>query len=185
MPKVKKPKVVEKPITYYNKFEYSDVIEAFTESDRLSESDLNLLVCSNEYQLEWSLNHSDDKILNDYLYDTHYSKMPATAPLMHRLMSYFVKQHKTQIQAKVGNYLESKKLSTEEWLCSVNGSRQGYILSVYILSIATGVHNMVHLKDNKVWCTLNNWPNTNDEILECCEKHLVYLGFGIFLCLVK
>ena len=43
---------------------------------------------------------------------------------------------------------------------------------------------MIHLK-NKLWCTLREKPHTHEEMLNRCEKHLVYLGFGIFLRLVK
>ena len=85
---------------------------------------------------------------------------------MRHWLSYFVKQHPIQIQAKAGDYLESKKLSIEEWLRSVNSGRCGDILSVCMLSIATAVHTMVHLRDCKVWCTLKNQPDTHDEMLE-------------------
>ena len=180
MPRIKKSKMVEKPIPYYSKFDLTDKIEPFLESDRLTKRELNLISCSNQYQVERSLNSLNDQTLNDYLYNIYYSKKPSTAPLMRCWLSYFVKQHPTQIQVKVGDYLEPKKLSIEEWLCSVNSGRCRDILSVYMVSIATGVHTMVHLKDGKVWCTLKN-----DEMLEQCEKHLVYLGFGIYLRLVK
>ena len=77
-----------------------------------------------------------------------------------------------------------KKLSLDDWLHCVNEGRRGDILCVYLLSIATGVHTMVHLK-NKLWCTLCEKPQSHEEIFDRCEKHLVYLGFGIFLCLKK
>ena len=44
---------------------------------------------------------------------------------------------------------------------------------------------MVHLKNNKIWSTLQNRPTTHEEMVNRCEKHLVYLGFGIFLHLLK
>ena len=43
---------------------------------------------------------------------------------------------------------------------------------------------MVHLK-TKMWCTLCDKPQSHKEMLNCCEKHLVYLGFDIFLHLEK
>ena len=81
-------------------------------------------------------------------------------------------------------YLDSKKLSLDDWLHCVNEGRRGDILHVYLLSIATGVHTMIHLK-NKLWCTLCEKPHSHEEMLNHCEKHLVYLGFGIFLHLEK
>ena len=44
---------------------------------------------------------------------------------------------------------------------------------------------MVHLKNNKIWSTLHEVPHLHSEMVNHCEKHLVYLGFGIFLCLEK
>ena len=44
---------------------------------------------------------------------------------------------------------------------------------------------MVHLQNHRIWSTLHEAPTTHEAILEQCDKHLVYLGFGIFLRLVK
>ena len=95
-----------------------------------------------------------------------------------------MRQHRKQITVKVREYLDSKKLSLDDWLRCVNEGRRGDILCMYLLSIATGVHTMVHLK-NKLWCTLHDKPQSHEEMLNRCEKHLVYLGFGIFLHLEK
>ena len=73
----------------------------------------------------------------------------------------------------------------DDWLHCVKEGRKGDIMCVYLLSIATGVHTMVHLKNNKIWSTLYEIPHLHSEMVEHCEKHLVYLGFGIFLHLVK
>ena len=147
---------METPITNYSKYEYTGKIKPFMECDRLTEQELTLLTCRRQYQVERSLNSLNDQTLNDYLYDIYYSKKPSTAPLMRCWLSYFVKQYPLQIQEKAGEYLESKKLSIEEWLRSVNSGRCGDILSVYMLSIATGVHTMVHLREGKIWCTLKH-----------------------------
>ena len=78
-------------------------------------------------------------------------------------------------------YLDSKRLSLDEWLRCVQEGRRGDILCIYLLSLATGVHTFVHLKNNKIWCTLKNVPTSHHELQNQCEQHLVYLGFGIFL----
>ena len=44
---------------------------------------------------------------------------------------------------------------------------------------------MVHLKNNKIWSTLHEKPQSHEEMVDRCEKHLVYLGFDIFLHLEK
>ena len=50
---------------------------------------------------------------------------------------------------------------------------------MHLLSIATRVHTMVHLKNNKLWSTLCEKPQSHEEMVDRCEKHLVYLSFGI------
>ena len=74
MLKTKKQKDAEKPIVYYNIYEYTNSIQPFGESGRLSENELNTLECYSQYQIDWTLNSLDDKTLNDYLYKIFYSK---------------------------------------------------------------------------------------------------------------
>ena len=48
-----------------------------------------------------------------------------------------------------------------------------------------GNHTAIHLKNNKIWCTLKTVPLLHHELVERCNIHLVYMGFGIFLQLKK
>ena len=100
---------------------------------------------------------------------------------MRRWITYFVKQYPIQISHKAKAYLDLKRLSLDEWLGCVQEGRRGDILCVYLLSLATGVHTFVHLRNNKIWCTLQNVPTSHYELQNQCEQHLVYLGYGIFL----
>ena len=68
-----------------------------------------------------------------------------------------------------------------EWLKSVKEGRRGDILSVYLLSMATGTHTAVHLSNNRVWSTLEVRPTLHDDLMQQCNKHLIYLGLGVFL----
>ena len=144
------------------------------------ENELSSLECYDEYQLEKPLNSFEDHALNDHLYRVYYSNKTETTLLMRQWISYFACQHRKQITIKVKDYLNSKKFLLDDWLCCVNEGRRGDILCMYLLSIATGVRTMIHLK-NKLWCTLHEKPHSHEEMLNHCEKHLVYLGFGIFL----
>ena len=47
--------------------------------------------------------------------------------------------------------------------------------------MATASHTAVHLRHNKVWCTLKHKPASHEELMQQCNKHLAYLGLGIFL----
>ena len=54
-------------------------------------------------------------------------------------------------------------------------------MCVYLLSMVTGNHTAIHLKNNKIWCTLKAVPLLHHKLVERCPIHLVYMGFGIFL----
>ena len=169
----------------YIEYAYSDIVDNFSEHDKLLESDLKSLNCSNEYQLERSLNSFKDQELKITCIGYFTPKNTENIILMRRWITYFVKQYPTQIVLKAKAYLDSKKLSLEDWLRCVREGRRGDILCVYLLSLATGVHTFVHLKNNQIWCTLKNVPTSHHELQTHCEQHLVYLGFGIFLRMQK
>ena len=86
-----------------------------------------------------------------------------------------------QITQRVSKYLDSKKRMLKEWLKSVQEGRRGDILCIYLLSMATGTHTAVHLSNNRVWSTLEVMPTSHDDLMQQCNKHLVYLGLGVFL----
>ena len=181
MSKRKKISSKEETLPNYSEYAYLDIVESFTEHDRLLESDVQSLNCFAEYHVEWSLNSFNDQELNDHLYRIFYSKKTENITLMRRWIMYFVKQYPIQISHRAKAYLDSKRLSLDEWLRCVREGRRGDILCVYLLSLATGVHTFVHLKNNKIWCTLQNIPASHNELQNKCEQHLVYLGYGMFL----
>ena len=181
MLKRKKSAHIEKIILNYSNFAYSEIIENFSEHDRLLETDLQSLECYKMYQIEQSHNSFNDGELNDHLYRIYYSNKMETTTLMRRWISYFVKQYPEQITTKVKTYLDSKKLTLEDWLRCVKEGKRGDILCVYLLSLATGVHTVVHLKHNKLWCMLKEIPKMHQELIKQCDKHLAYLGFRVFL----
>ena len=94
-----------------------------SEHDRLMENDIDKLICSDEYQLERSMKSFNDCELNDHLYHIFYSKKTENITLMRRWIIYYVKQYPKQITAKAKPYLESKKLSLEDWLRCVHEGR--------------------------------------------------------------
>ena len=141
--------VKEGTIPNFTGYSYSEVIKDFAECDRLTESELNDLVCHEKYYLECSLNSFNDAELNDHLYRIYYPKRMDTQVLC-RYLAYYVNLYPNQITQKVNNYLDSKKLTLDEWLKSIKDGRRGDILCVYLLSTATGSHTAVHMRNNKV-----------------------------------
>ena len=74
MQRKKKSVGTEKPLPNFSGHAYSDFVGEFSEHDRLMENNTDKLICSDEYQLERSLNSFNDRKLNDHLYHIFYSK---------------------------------------------------------------------------------------------------------------
>ena len=165
----------------YSKYEYTEMMQTFSKTDRLLESELNSLECYDTFQLEAPLNTFNETTLNDHLYKIYHKKQLVSVETMRKLVSFFVRQYKTLLELRVRAYLDSKKLTLDQWLDAVKNNRRGDILCVYLLSLVTGRHTIVHLKGGINWCTLKVIPLLHEELIERCDIHLVYLGFGVFL----
>ena len=172
-------------IPYHNQFNYSDIIEEFHETGRITETELDTLPCFSEYKPEYKLNSLNDDRLNDHLYVVFSTKRNETISFMRTWTGFFVKQYMMKISQTVQPYLDSKKLSLDEWLMSVKHGRRGDIILVYILSIMKGLHTCIHLKNGKTWSTLREVLVHHDELMLRCDIHLAYFGSGIFLRLVQ
>ena len=71
------------------------------------------------------------------------------------------------------------------WLAAVKQGRRGDIMTVYILSLIKGVQTCIHLCKGKGWSTLYATPLHHVKLIDRCKIHLAYLGFAIFLRLVR
>ena len=173
-------------VPFHNRFDYSDTIVDFSECEKLLESDLEQqLPCFSEYEPECKLNSLTDSHLNDHLYSVFSTKRSETVSFMRTWTGFFVRQYRTKISQRVKPYLDSKKLSLDDWLLSVKQGQRGDIMLVYILSIMKGLHMCIHLKNSKTWSTLRAVPIHHTELMCRCDIHLMYFGFGIYLGLVK
>ena len=165
----------------YSLYGYTDSIQTFNESDRLPETELNTLVCYQDFQLEAPVNSFSDTTLSDHLYTIYSRKQLDSVSTMRKLVSFFVRCYKPQLEPRVKEYLDSKKLTLDQWLESVKNNHHGDILCIYVLSIVTGTHTCVHLRGGLIWSTLKVVPLIHEELIERCPVHLMYLEFGIFL----
>ena len=177
-----KPKRIQMP--NYSQYEYANVLPPFRELDRVNENDISTLVCYDSHKLELSLNDLTDNTLADYLYMLFCKKGLMTAGLIRKLVVFFVRRYQNQILPWVQTYLDSKKLTLDEWLNAVKKQCQGDIVCLYLLNIITGQHTCIHLKDGQMWSTLRRVPINHDEHVAMCDLHLVYLGFGAFIKLI-
>ena len=58
---------------------------------------------------------------------------------------------------------------------------KGNLLTLYILSLVTGTHCCIHLKQRKCWTTLKEKPITHAEFMQRCNIHLTYMGQNNFI----
>ena len=181
MPRHKKKTKSAVSIPNYSLYEFVEQMPIFVETDRVPESDLPSLECYNNYEIEAPLNHFNDSMLNNHLYTMYKQGKLESPDLMRKLLCFFSRKYHGLIEPKVNDYLKSKKLTFDDWMTPVKNHRRGDIVCVYLLSMVTGIHTAIHLKNNKIWCTLKAVPLLHHELVERCPVHLVYMGFGIFL----
>ena len=154
-------------IPFHNQYEYSDFIGEFYESEKLLESELaQHLSCYNKYEPECKLNSLTDSHLNDHLYTVYSTKRTETVSFMRTWAGFFVRQYRTKLSKRVKLYLDSKKLSLDDWLMSVKHGWRGDILLVYVLSIMKGLHTCIHLCNGITWSTLRAVPVHHTELME-------------------
>ena len=138
MPKCKKISLGVALLPNYSKYDYADKLPPFSEHERVPEKELTSLVCFHSHQPECKLNQFMDAVLNDHLYMTFCKKNLETPKLMRKLIVFFVRHYKKMLSKKAQEYLESKKLTMDEWLNSVSMNRRGDILCLFLLSMVTG-----------------------------------------------
>ena len=164
---------------------FADNMQPFSEADRILEQDIHEIGCYDTFELEAPLNRFSDTMLNQHLYSMYRKGKLEKPVVMRKLLCFFVRQYRKELEPKVNEYLQSKKLTMDDWINAVKSNRRGDILSVFFLSMITGKHTFIHLKNKRIWCTLKVVPLHHQELIERCEIHLVYMGFGIFLQLKK
>ena len=172
-------------IPNYSKYDFINMMPNFMQTDRVLENDLHELKCYSDYELEAPLNHFSDSMLNNHLYTMYKKGKLETPELMWKLLCFFMKHYRKILEPRVTEYLHAKKLTLDDWLNAIKSNRRGDIVCVFFLSMVTGNHTAIHLKNDKVWSTLKMVPLLYDNLVERCEIHLVYMGFGIFLWLKK
>ena len=78
-----------------------------------------------------------------------------------------------------------KGLQYDNWLSSIGDGRKGNILALVRLSMLLEVHTVLHLRGGKIWTTLLEVSTNHDELLKKYEVHLVYIGCGLLIKLIK
>ena len=90
----------------YSNYEYTEIMQSFSDTDRLLETELNSLECYDTFQLEAPLNSFSDTTLNDHLYKICHKKQLVSVETMRKLVSFFVEQYKTLLEPRAHAYLD-------------------------------------------------------------------------------
>ena len=72
-------------------------------------------------------------------------------------------------------------MSFKTWLEAIIDGRKGDVLTLYALNILMDLHTYVHLHEGGYWTTLKKVTEMHEEILKCCDIHLLYLDHGLFV----
>ena len=133
-------------ILNFSDYAFVQHLPPFQEADRFLESELSQLSCYNDYVLEASLSQFSNGMLNNNLCTMYRKGWLERLELMHKLLTFFVKRYHGLLVPMVEEYLNSKKLSMEDWLKAVKEGHHGDIVCVLFLSMITGQHTHIHLK---------------------------------------
>ena len=114
MPKRRKNDHPTSEVPNHSQYDYTDSVQTFNELERLLETELNTLVCYQDFQLEASLNSFSDSTLNNHLYTIYRRKRLDSVSTMHKLVSFFIHHYKSQLEPRVKEYLDSKKLTLDQ-----------------------------------------------------------------------
>ena len=127
-----------------------------------------------------------DHAENDGLYAIYGNRVRQAPSFMWEWLHYFITVvYKAHFRWIGFTYLANKGLDLEIWADSIKDGRRPDFFVLFALNTLLETHAVVHLKENKLWTTMNEPPDDHESILERCEYHLVYLGRGNFIELVQ
>ena len=166
-----------------NPWEYLRTYQHVPESSKLQKDEIPQLQCRTTHCV--SLQEYEHNV-NDGLYSIYGYRVGQSPEFMRDWLHYFITTVYKTHSKRIGlTYLTSKGLSLELWAESIKNGRQPDFFVLLALNALLETHAAVHISNNRMWTTLNDPPGNHDSILEHCEYHLVYLGNGNFIELVK
>ena len=101
------------------------------------------------------------------------------------MVETFVISNWAHFEESASDYLQSKGMSLDIWMDALSDGRKGDTLSLYGLSMILDVHTVVHLRNGKIWTTMDSPPDKHSDLISKCLIHVAYLGRGLFVELVK
>ena len=180
MPKLQDSGLVRlRSIPSTNKAKFVTTLVPVYEAGKVNIDELSNLVCRSGHEVK-PLGCSYKE--NDILYEIFSEGPGLNTDLMCTWLHFFmIEVHGKYFLRFASKYLTSKGLTLIDWAGSITSGLKGDILALFALCLLVGKHCLLHLRDGKVWTTVQVPPSNHDELLQMCNYHLVFMGCGIFI----
>ena len=167
---------------YKNPWDFTDSIPLLDEGLKLSKDNVTELECQLKYSIRCLAESDTDKA--DFLYKIFGEQIGKSPKFMRSCVKRYSVTNMEWLEKLSKAYLDSTGITITIWLQGVKEGGNGNILTLFMLSLITGVHCCVHLREKNYWTTLKEVPTTHDEFMQWCNVHLAYLGNDTFIELV-
>ena len=104
---------------------------------------------------------------------------------LRKWLKTFVISNQAHFEESAFEYLQSKGMSLDIWMDAISDGCKGDTLTLYGLSMILDIHTVVHLRNGKIWTTMESPPDDHSDLISKCLIHVAYVGRGLFVELVK
>ena len=175
---IRKKKQLMKPC-YINPWEFEDAVTPLDEDLSLTKLELGELECRSNYSIRLLLNTKEN--FNDLLYKIYGEEINKSPGFMRNWIRLYTMTNKKKLEQVARNFLDLTNTNLTAWIKGIRSGTKGNLLSLYLLSLVTGTHCCIHLKQNKIWSTLKEKPLTHVELMQRCNVHLAYMGHNNYI----
>ena len=152
--------------TYKNPWAFAEELLELSEEMKLTKAYLSKLECRLEYAIKCDVQVMFGHEQNDELYRIYGEQVDKDPQFMRNWVRLYVITNKKHIQKLSTKYFQSINLNLTTWLKNLKNRNRGDVLALYVLSMITGVHCFIHLRDNKYWTSLKEAPGTLLEFMQ-------------------
>ena len=129
----------------------------------LNRDDVMELECRLKYSIRCLAENDTDKA--ELLYKIFGEQVGKSPKFMRYCVRRYSVTNREQLEKLSKAYLDSTGSKITTWLQGVKEGSKGNILTLFMLSLITGVHCCVHLKEKNYWTTLKEVPTTHKEFM--------------------
>ena len=171
-----------KNILCNNPYKFCKSVEPIMERDKISREEMVSLPCWATHQIKpCSLRIHE----NDNLYAIYSPHIKQDIDFLRKWLKTFVISIRAHFEECASEYLQSKGMFLDIWMDALCDGHKGDTLTLYGLSMILDVHMVVHLRNGKIWTTMDSPPDEHADLISKCLIHVAYLDRGLFIELVK